>query len=231
MRQQWECLHDVDRVLATTAAQIYTSGQFFGLLFVMLLGAILMTNEYYHQTATATFLTTPQRTKVILAKLGTAVLAAGFFWVLTTAISVAAGAYLLQQQGIRQSARRVAGDPGDPHERPGLRPLGHPRASGLGVLIRNQIGAVIVGAAGYILGTQVVQLAVFLVSQWLKSDGSCKAHRRLARGGLAGDGLHRAGVSGQPAVVGRGPRARRLWHRLRRRRHPDHAKAGHLVGA
>src|SRR5688500_1338995 len=91
MRQQWEVSHDINRLLAMTAAQIYTSGQFFGLMFVMLLGAILMTNEFYHQTATATFLVTPQRTKVILAKLGTSVLAAGFFWILTTAISVIAG--------------------------------------------------------------------------------------------------------------------------------------------
>ena len=49
--------------VAALAANIYTSGQFFGLLFVMLLGMILVTNEFFHQTATATFLTTPQRTR------------------------------------------------------------------------------------------------------------------------------------------------------------------------
>ena len=54
------------------AANIFTSGQYFGGLFVLLLGILLITNEYYHQTATATFLTTPHRTKVIVAKLITA---------------------------------------------------------------------------------------------------------------------------------------------------------------
>ena len=51
------------------AANIYTSGQFFGVLFVSLLGILLITNEYYHQTATTTFLTTPHRSRVVAAKL------------------------------------------------------------------------------------------------------------------------------------------------------------------
>ena len=43
------------------AANLYTSGQFFGVLIVMLLGAILVTNEFFHLTATTTFLVTPRR--------------------------------------------------------------------------------------------------------------------------------------------------------------------------
>ncbi len=174
MRQQWVVSHDINRLLAMTAAQIYTSGQFFGLMFVMLLGAILMTNEFYHQTATATFLVTPQRTKVILAKLGTAVLAAAFFWILTTAISVIAGSIFFSNKGYSSQlgewpVTRAILMNGLAYGLWGI--LG----VGLGVLIRNQIGAVIVGAAGYVLGTQVVQLAVFLVSQWLDSDAILKA--------------------------------------------------------
>src|SRR5690606_23849466 len=37
------------------AGNIYTSGQFFGLMLVMLLGILMVTNEFFHQTATATF--------------------------------------------------------------------------------------------------------------------------------------------------------------------------------
>jgi ABC-2 type transport system permease protein len=43
------------------AATLYTSGQFLGVLLVMLLGAIIVTNEFFHLTATTTFLTTPHR--------------------------------------------------------------------------------------------------------------------------------------------------------------------------
>jgi ABC-2 type transport system permease protein len=169
MRLQWEMSHDINRLLASIAANIYTAGQFFGLMFVMLLGAILMTNEFYHQTATATFLVTPQRTKVILAKLGTSVLAAAFFWVLTTAIGIVAGAIFFSAKGYDMQlgewpVTRAILMNGLAYGLWGI--LG----VALGVLIRNQIAAVIVGAAGYMLGTYVVQIAVFLVSMWLDSD-------------------------------------------------------------
>ena len=61
---------DVTRVLAATAANIYTSGQLLGLMFIVMLGALVVTNEYFHQTATTTFLTTPQRTRVIMQQAG-----------------------------------------------------------------------------------------------------------------------------------------------------------------
>ncbi len=44
---------------AAQAANIYTSGQYLGLMFVMLIGILMVTNEFFHQTATTTFLTTP----------------------------------------------------------------------------------------------------------------------------------------------------------------------------
>ena len=48
--------------LVKAAGSIFTSGQFFGLVLVMLLGILVITNEFQYQTATATFLTTPHRT-------------------------------------------------------------------------------------------------------------------------------------------------------------------------
>ncbi|GIH08036.1 hypothetical protein Rhe02_61030 [Rhizocola hellebori] len=173
-QRQFELQHDISRVLSGAAAQIYTSGQFFGLLFVSLLGVILVTNEYYHQTATATFLTTPQRTKVILAKLGTASLAALIFWVGTTAISGIAGSIFFSSKGYSSQlgewpVTRAVLMNGLAYGLWGI--LG----VGLGVLIRNQIGAVITVAAGYLLGTYVVQIAAFLASQLFKSDWVQKA--------------------------------------------------------
>lgn len=170
MRQEWIAQHDLDRVLRNSAAQIYTSGQFFGLMFAMLLGAILVTNEFFHQTATATFLTTPQRTKVILAKLGTAVIFSGFFWIFTTVLSVAAGMIFFNAKGY----------PSQLGEWPVTRAilmnglaygLWGILGVGLGVLIRNQIGAVLTGAIAYIIGTQAVQIVFFVIHEfWIKKD-------------------------------------------------------------
>ena len=92
---QYDLLHNV----ATQAANVFTSGQFFGVVFVAVLAILLITNEYYHQTATATFLTTPHRTTVVLGKLITGMLAAAFFWLFTLVIDVVAGAIFLKTQG------------------------------------------------------------------------------------------------------------------------------------
>ena len=153
---------DLHRALVFAAANIYTAGQYFGLLFVMVLGTLLVTNEYYHQTATATFLTTPRRTSVIGAKLITAMIAAAVFWLFTTAISLTAGAIFFNAKGYDTQLG----------EWPVTRALllnGLAYALwgvlgvGLGVLIRNQIGAVITGAASYIIGTPIVQGIVFAI--------------------------------------------------------------------
>lgn len=159
------------RSVAAQAAKLYTSGQFFGLLLVMVLGALMITNEYHHQTATATFLTTPRRTLVILGKLVTAVLLGGAFWLITTVIGVTGGAIFLNTQGYGPQfddssvLRAVA-----------LNLLGYAiwtiLGVGLGVLIRNQIAAVVVTIVAYFIGF-VAQgiiggLAVWLEQDWLE---------------------------------------------------------------
>jgi ABC-2 type transport system permease protein len=78
--------------LARDAGGIYTSGQYFGGLFVALMAILMITNEYYHQTATATFLATPRRARVIVAKFVAAVLMAVAAWAFTTLLNVAIGA-------------------------------------------------------------------------------------------------------------------------------------------
>jgi ABC-2 type transport system permease protein len=49
------------RSASEVAANLYTTGQFFGVLLVLLLSAIIVTNEFFHLTATTTFLVTPRR--------------------------------------------------------------------------------------------------------------------------------------------------------------------------
>jgi ABC-type transport system involved in multi-copper enzyme maturation permease subunit len=158
-RQQFELSQDLTRTLHDVTAEIYTSGQFFGLMFAMLLGTLLITNEYHHQTATTTFLTTPQRTRVILGKLATAMLGAGFFWLFATVLSIAAGAIFLAIKGYGPQLG----------EWPVLRAillnglaygLWGILGIGLGVLIRSQIGAVVIGTVSYVLGTLLIQNVV-----------------------------------------------------------------------
>ena len=151
------------------AANLFTSGQYFGLLFVLLLGIIVVTNEFYHQTATTTFLTTPRRTLVVGAKLVTAALCGALLWLVTTLLTVPATLIYFGIQGW------------DPH-------LGSWEVTraillnllayvlwgifgvGFGVLIRSQIGATITAVVLYLVGTTAANLVFFLLQQWLHWD-------------------------------------------------------------
>ncbi|GAB3157219.1 ABC transporter permease subunit [Micromonospora sonneratiae] len=151
------------------AANLYTSGQFFGLLFVMLLGIVVVTNEFYHQTATTTFLTTPHRTAVVLAKLVTATLFGAVFWLITTAINIPATMVFLSSEGVDHHL-------GDSAIIKAilLNLLAYVLwgifGVGFGVLIRSQIGATITAVVLYLLGTTAASILFVVLQQWLKAD-------------------------------------------------------------
>ena len=65
----------------------------------MLLGIIVVTSEFFHQTATTTFLTAPHRTAVMLAKLAAAAVLALLFWLVTTVLNLIFGALVLNSVG------------------------------------------------------------------------------------------------------------------------------------
>ncbi|NES15839.1 MULTISPECIES: ABC transporter permease subunit [unclassified Micromonospora] len=151
------------------AANLFTSGQYFGLLFVLLLGILVVTNEFYHQTATTTFLTTPRRTMVVGAKLVTAAIFGAVLWLITTVLTVPATLIFFSVKGW------------DPH----LGSWDVTRAIllnllayvlwgilgvGFGVLIRSQIGATITAVVLYLVGTTAANLVFFLLQQWLEQD-------------------------------------------------------------
>jgi ABC-type transport system involved in multi-copper enzyme maturation permease subunit len=152
------------------AVNVYTSGQFFGVMFVMLIGILVVTNEFYHQTATATFLVEPRRTKVIVSKLLAAIGFGVGYWLVTTALDVGFGAWYFSWEGVSNG-------------------LGHWPVTrglllnllayvlwailgvGIGVLLRSQIGATITATLLYTVGTYLVIGVLSLVhALWIKSN-------------------------------------------------------------
>ncbi|MEU4479923.1 ABC transporter permease [Micromonospora sp. NPDC023966] len=145
------------------AANLYTNGQFFGLLIVMLLGIVVVTSEFFHQTVTTTFLTAPHRTAVMLAKLAAAGTLALLFWLGTTLLNLIFAPLILSatdvgaQLGSGAVWRAVA-----------LNGLAYLLWSvlgvGLGVLIRSQIGATVTGILLYLGGAIGAAIAIGLLA-------------------------------------------------------------------
>jgi hypothetical protein len=85
---------------ARAAATLYTSGQFFGLLFVLLLGIVVATNEYHYRTVAGTYLAAPRRARAIAAKVVVTALVAAAYWLVTTAANLVAGTLFLRAEGV-----------------------------------------------------------------------------------------------------------------------------------
>jgi ABC-2 type transport system permease protein len=169
MKAQW--LHDTDipRILATNAANVFTSGQFLGLLFVVILSVLVVTNEFHHQTATTTFLTTPHRTSVIASKLGAAALLATAFWSLSTLISVSIGSVVLANGDYSASLTQW------PIIRSVLMNLlayviWAVLGVGVGVLIRSQLGGTLTGAGMYLASFPAAFIVFGVIRQFLIKD-------------------------------------------------------------
>lgn len=169
IRQEALAAYDVPAILIRSAANIFTSGQYFGLLFIAVLGVLVVTNEFFHQTATSTFLATPHRSRVIVAKVvAVSILAAGF-WAMTTVINLGAGWAFFSAQGYDVPLAEWA------VQRAILMNLlayavWGVLGVGLGVLIRSQLGATITAVLFYMLSTYLA-LAVFaLIRHYVIKD-------------------------------------------------------------
>lgn len=144
---------------AATAAEMMTSGQFIGVLLAMLLGVLLVTNEYAHQTATATFLTNPHRGAVITAKLAAAVAVGVLFWGVSTALNMVATPIYMSSQHFSVNLIDWI-----PLRSTLLNLLAYAMWAilgvGLGSLFRSQVAAVVTAMAIYLGGAAAV-LGVF----------------------------------------------------------------------
>lgn len=160
---------DVPRLLASSAANVYTSGQLLNLIFIVVLGALVVTNEYFHQTATATFLATPRRTRVIINKLGAAVVLATGFWFAVTAIDFGVGALNFGTSGygvpfadwniIRSILMNLV-----------AYVCWALLGVGLGVLIQSQLGATITGVALYVVSWPLASILFGLIRRYVIQD-------------------------------------------------------------
>jgi len=124
--------------VAAIAASMMTSGQFLGVLFVMLLGILVVTNEFAYQTATATFLAVPRRTAVIMAKLAAAACFGALFWLVATVLDGVVTPFFLHSQ----------------HVSTPLTGWTVVRS----VLLRSQVGSIIAGFAVYLGGLAAMEL-------------------------------------------------------------------------
>jgi hypothetical protein len=137
------------------ATNLYTTGQYMGVLIVLLLSAIIVTSEFFHLTATTTFLVTPRREAVILAKLGAGIIVALVVWVVTTLLNLILVPIILD-------ALNVPVQLGEPAvwRAIGLNALAFGLWAvlgvGLGVLIRSQLAATLTLAIVYTVGAAVI---------------------------------------------------------------------------
>ncbi|MEV7331300.1 ABC transporter permease [Micromonospora sp. NPDC093244] len=148
------------------SSNLFTTGQFFGLLIVMLLGIIVVTSEFFHQTVTTTFLTSPHRTAVMVAKLVAAGVLALLFWLVTTALNLVAGSAVLNAVGVDSQLGNDAA-----WRAIGLNLLAYLLWAvfgvGIGVLIRSQIGATVTGILLYLGGSiGAIFVIAILADRW-----------------------------------------------------------------
>ncbi|WP_406072641.1 ABC transporter permease [Micromonospora sp. NBC_01638] len=148
------------------SSNLFTTGQFFGLLIVMLLGIIVVTSEFFHQTVTTTFLTQPHRTAVMGAKLAAAGILALLFWLVTTVFNLIAGSAVLNAVGIESQLGNDAA-----WRAIGLNLLAYLLWAvfgvGIGVLIRSQIGATVTGILLYLGGSiGAIFVIAILADRW-----------------------------------------------------------------
>jgi ABC-2 type transport system permease protein len=153
-------------IVVRDAADVFTSGQYFGGLFVMLLAILVVTNEFYHQTATSTFLATPHRSVVIAAKFVIGIICAVIAWIVTTVLDVVVGVLFFHAEGVPNHL----GDTSVLRAMlVNLMAFGLWAVFGVGfaALIRSQIGATVTAVLLYTVGEVAVEIIFSLIHRYV----------------------------------------------------------------
>jgi ABC-type transport system involved in multi-copper enzyme maturation permease subunit len=171
LRQKYLDDTDLHRVLANASANVFTSGQFIGLMLVVVFGCLIVTNEYFHQTATTTFLATPHRSQVIISKFAAGAVFGVLFWLFTTAIDAVVGASYFSSTG-----RDVLLSDWVVQRSMLLNLLAFViwavLGIAIGVLIRSQLGATISAAVAYLVAVPLAQLFFSVIRTSVIKDDS-----------------------------------------------------------
>jgi ABC-type transport system involved in multi-copper enzyme maturation permease subunit len=155
------------RMTIGTAQLIYNAGlvQQLTSLFPLALGVLLITSEYRHQTISATFLSTPKRWIVLVSKTVAVVLIGAIYAVVHAASSVAGGVAVLE---LAKNTATLLGEP-EVLQSLGIGVLAFIvwtlLGFGFGMLIRNQIAAVLI-AVGAAFLLQIAVNIIFAVLDW-----------------------------------------------------------------
>ena len=149
---------------------IYTAGISTTYLFSLAAGILAMAGEWRHQTISATFLASPHRGRVVVAKIGALVVLGALYGLVSVACGVAAGAPVISARG---GSLRLLSD-------------GVPRSLALGVLavalwglfglgiatlIRNQVAALLIAIGVAWIVEPILSL---VISQALHRPGIAK---------------------------------------------------------
>ncbi|SHN32340.1 ABC transporter permease [Cryptosporangium aurantiacum] len=158
--------------MADVKQSVFTAGQYFGLLLTMIFGVTIVTSEYTHQTITSTFLATPRRSRVVLAKITAGLFFALSFFAISTVLAVGGGTAMLLSLGVPAGTEL-----GTALGAVALNALAYVIwmifGVGLGTMIRNQVVAVVAAIVLYLgeLGSGFVfpQLAAAFEQDWIRS--------------------------------------------------------------
>lgn len=159
------------------ARGIYASGlTSFGYVFTLVLGVLIVGSEYRHQTVTPTFLATPRRYRVVLAKGAATAIVGLVYGGVAIAVSVGVGAAIVAARGFDVSLT----DGGIP------RALGLSLVAfvlwaligtGLATLLRNQVMAMLIGIGFVVVETIATGILAFQswgpdVLRWFPSQAT-----------------------------------------------------------
>jgi ABC-type transport system involved in multi-copper enzyme maturation permease subunit len=114
-----------------------------GYLFAIILGVIMMASEFRHGTAVATFLTSPKRSRVVLAKLGVGAIASSVLMLISALAGIIAGWIALQ----------TVEDAGTPSEN-----------LFLNLILASVLAGVVLGVIGLAIGTLIKNQLLAIVA-------------------------------------------------------------------
>ncbi len=154
-------------LFADASSLLYSFASSLGFVFALLIGTLMVTTEYRHQTLTPTFLAVPGRGKALLAKMLVAILLGGLYGLLAllAAVGPSAGALAAFDQETALGESDTWAMFGRVLIALVLWTL---LGVGVGVLVRNQVAAVV----GVIAFTQFVEPMVRLAASFV--DGADK---------------------------------------------------------